>query len=212
VVTDWIDFTRWDPDELHAQWSAARPFPHVILDDLVAEDKLQELRTAVSREPHTPNIEHFYEMMASGLTVKHAVLADFAATLGSRPALDFIGAVSGKTVTRVEMRSYVYLAGSYLLPHSDNRAGVGRLVAYAYYLLPRESCTGGELELFDCDVEAGDVTATRPGPIIEPRGNRMVVFEVSPWSLHQVREVTAGGRVSLSGWFFGDAGTGPGSA
>jgi Rps23 Pro-64 3,4-dihydroxylase Tpa1-like proline 4-hydroxylase len=208
----WIDFSRWNPAELRAAWTAARPFPHVILDDLIAEDRLQELRNAVAREPHTPNIEHFYEMMASGLTVKHEVLADFHAALGSPPALDFLGAVSGKTLTRVEMRSYVYLAGSFLLPHSDHRAALGRLVAYAYYLLPRETCTGGELELFDCDVESGDVVATRPGPVIEPRGNRMVLFDVSPSSLHQVREVTAGGRVSLSGWFFGDAGTGPGSA
>ena len=209
---DWIDFRRWDPGELRARWLAARPFPHVILDDLLPDERLIALRNAVAREPHTPNVEHFYEMMASGMTVQHEVLRDFAASLASEPALGFVRAVSGKPVTRVELRSYVYLAGSFLLPHSDHRDGVGRLVAYAYYLLPRESSSGGELELFECDLVDGDVAATLPAGTIEPRGNRMVVFEVSPASLHQVREVTAGGRVSLSGWFFGDAGTGPGSA
>jgi hypothetical protein len=207
----WIDWSRWDPAELRARWLAARPFPHVVLDDLVAEDRLVALRDAVAREPHSPNVEHFYEMMASGMTVKHPVLQSFGADLAAPAAMAFIRAVSGKPVTRVEMRSYVYLAGSFLLPHSDHRDGVGRLVAYAYYLLPRETCAGGELELFDCELENGDVVATRPAGTIEPRANRIAIFDVSPASLHQVREVTSGGRVSLSGWFFGDAGSGPGS-
>ena len=38
--------------------------------------------------------------------------------------------------------------------------------------------------------------------LVEPRPNRLVVFEVSELSLHQVREVMSGLRLSLAGWFY----------
>jgi Rps23 Pro-64 3,4-dihydroxylase Tpa1-like proline 4-hydroxylase len=199
----WIDFSRWDLPALTAAWRAARPFPHVVVDDVLPEDKLQQLRVAVSREPHTPNVDHFYEMMGSGLPVLHPVLFDFATALGAPDALGAIEAISGKRLGSVEMRSYVYLAGSFLLPHSDCRSDLDRRVAYAYYLLPRETSVGGELELYECDLEGDEVVATRSSTVIEPRGNRLVIFDVSPTTLHQVREVTHGGRVSLSGWYIG---------
>jgi Rps23 Pro-64 3,4-dihydroxylase Tpa1-like proline 4-hydroxylase len=198
----WIDFTRWDPAALAASWRAARPFPYVVIDDLVPEPRLQQLRAAVSREPHGPNVTDLYEMMASASTVSSPVLKEFQAALGAPDALAAISAICGKTLGRVEMRSYVYLAGSYLLPHSDCREEIGRLVAFAYYLLPRESSVGGELELFSVETEDGEIVRTAPAGTIEPRGNRVVLFEVSPTSLHQVREVTEGGRCSLSGWFY----------
>jgi len=44
--------------------------------------------------------------------------------------------------------------------------------------------------------------ATEPAGQIEPRPNRLVVFEVSEASLHQVREVIGGLRISLAGWFY----------
>jgi len=199
----WIDFSRWDVPALTAAWRAARPFPHVIIDDLISEDDLAKLRVAVSQEPHNFNADHFYEMMGSALPMMQPALRELEAALGAPEGLAAVAAISGKRVTRVEMRSYVYLAGSFLLPHSDFHHDLERQVAYAYYLVPRETSTGGELELFECDLEGDDIVATRPALTIEPRANRMVLFDVSPGSLHQVREVTAGGRVSLSGWFSG---------
>ena len=198
----WIDFARWDTTALAAAWRAARPFPYVVIDDLVPEPRLQELREAVAREPHGANITDLYEMMASGPTVTHPTLKDFQAALGAPDALAALSTVSGKTLGRVELRSYVYLAGSFLLPHSDCRDEMGRLIAFAYYLLPRESSVGGELEMFAVDMDGGEVVRTEAAGTIEPRGNRIVFFEVSPSSIHQVREVTQGGRVSLAGWFY----------
>jgi len=46
------------------------------------------------------------------------------------------------------------------------------------------------------------VTEQHPVKCIEPRANRLVLFEVGPAAVHQVRGVTAGARVSLSGWFY----------
>jgi Rps23 Pro-64 3,4-dihydroxylase Tpa1-like proline 4-hydroxylase len=48
----------------------------------------------------------------------------------------------------------------------------------------------------------GDLVRTESARLVEPHGNRLVVFDVSDASLHQVREVTGGLRISLAGWFY----------
>jgi len=195
-----LDFARWDAAALAEAWRVARPFPHVVLDDVLPVDELVRLCEAVARTPHFPNTAEFYEMMAS--PERPAGLAAFHAALDG-PGRDFVARVTGKTPGRASLRSYVYLAGSYLLPHNDLGSGeAGRVAAWAYYLLPRERSTGGELELFDCTLCAGEIVATAPAARIAPIANRLVFFDVSPRSLHQVREVTEGARVSLSGWYY----------
>ncbi len=197
-----IDFSRWKLEPLADAWGAARPFPHVVIDDLVDSSSLASLCQAVAAEPHWPNRGEIYDMMGSGDTVQHPTLRAFADELGAAPSLQAIRAVTGRPVARVEMRSYVYLSGNYLLPHSDCQSRLGRLVAYAYYVWTN-GCTGGELELFDVTMKDGHPIETRPACTIEPRTNRLVLFDVTPASLHQVREVLGGARLSLSGWFYG---------
>jgi Rps23 Pro-64 3,4-dihydroxylase Tpa1-like proline 4-hydroxylase len=60
---------------------------------------------------------------------------------------------------------------------------------------------GGELDLYRCDVAGGAIVRTAIEKTISPRPNRCVLFAVDRLSLHRVREVTAGGRLSLAGWF-----------
>jgi Rps23 Pro-64 3,4-dihydroxylase Tpa1-like proline 4-hydroxylase len=194
------DFAAWDATALGEAWRRARPFPHVVVDALVPDTALAELRDAVAKEPHWPNHDEIYDMMRSGEPMAHPTLCAFQAELGSAAALATVRAVTGKPVERIEMRSYVFMPGNYLLPHTDCQSQVGRKVAFAYYLWngPLE---GGELDLFDCDVANGRITASRPGTTILPQPNRLVLFDVSLASLHQVREVTIGARLSLSGWF-----------
>jgi hypothetical protein len=201
VADGWIDFASWDVRALGAVWRAARPFPHLVVDELLAPARLEELRAAVAREPHWPDRADLFELMASADPPGDATLAAFAAALdGGRAAL---GAIADKALGRVELRSYVYLPGSYLLPHSDARADARRALAFAFYLSRDDEFEGGELEFFDCTLDgAGEVIATRPAAQLRPAANRLVLFDVSPRSLHQVREVRAGGRVSLSGWFY----------
>ena len=99
------------------------------------------------------------------------------------------------------MRAYAYRPGHYLLPHSDHQHGLQRVLAYAYYLPSPQPAAGGELELFRCRIDNDAIVATDSELLIEPRANRLVVFDVSDVSLHQVREVVGGLRISLAGWF-----------
>lgn len=195
-----IPVARWKLDELARAWATATPFPYVVIDDVVEPETLATLLQAVSQEPHWNNRGEIYDFMASGETVAHPTLRELHAELGSPPVLDAIRAISGRPVTKADLRSYVYVPGSYLLPHADSRASIGRLVAFAYYLWT-EGCEGGELELFACEMAGDELISARPAQQLVPRANRMVLFDVTNASLHQVREVLAGSRVSLTGWF-----------
>ncbi len=198
----WLDPARWNVEELAASWHAASPFPHLVLDDVLAPAGVDALRDALTTERHFPRRGALYEMMASAERPAHRALRRFEAELGCGPVRAALEAVTGRSTTRASCRSYVYLAGSYLLPHTDLDPTTPRRLAYAYYLSEAGSCQGGELELFACDLDGDEVVATRPEARIEPIANRLALFDVSPGSLHQVREVTAGARASVAGWFY----------
>jgi Rps23 Pro-64 3,4-dihydroxylase Tpa1-like proline 4-hydroxylase len=185
---------------LSTRWSASRPFPHVVLDDFVAAEALPALLALVDDEPVERRESDLFAFDATApeptTPALRALREELAASLA--PALSRI---TGKRVTRVDLRAYAYRPGDHLLPHSDHQVGLDRALAYAYYLPSPDPPRGGELELFRCTVDDGAIVAIESALVIEPRANRLVVFEVSDVSLHQVREVLGGLRISLAGWF-----------
>jgi Rps23 Pro-64 3,4-dihydroxylase Tpa1-like proline 4-hydroxylase len=192
----------WPDDaSLAAIWRAARPFPHLVFDDFVSRDALTDLFAVLEEEAvdrYEGDLFRFEASAPEPATAEFRELRDgFAATLAPR-----LARVTGKPVTRVDMRAYAYRPGHYLLPHSDHQDGLARALAYAYYLPSPEPPAGGELELYACRVAEREIVATDSALVIEPRANRLVVFDVSDVSLHQVREVLGGLRISLAGWFY----------
>jgi Rps23 Pro-64 3,4-dihydroxylase Tpa1-like proline 4-hydroxylase len=182
-------------------WRTAAPFPHLVFDDVLAPDALAELMAILEEEA----IEHYendiYSFDASHPTAisdsLRRVRDDLGSTFGAA-----LARITGKAVTRADMRAYAYRPGHFLLPHSDHQMGVGRQLAYAFYAPSPEPPQDGGLELYRCDLEDGEVVRAESARIIEPRANRMAIFDVSDVSLHQVREVLGGLRVSLAGWFY----------
>jgi Rps23 Pro-64 3,4-dihydroxylase Tpa1-like proline 4-hydroxylase len=176
--------------DLSAASLVTEPFRHVIIDD--ACERPDELLAVVDEEgveAYESDIFKFEATAPEPRSPEFCALRDaFAAELA--PALSRL---TGRAVSRCDMRAYAYRPGHYLLPHTDHQDGLLRQLAYAYYLPSPEPPTGGELELF-----AGMQSAK----LIEPRDNRLVIFEVGDTSLHQVREVLSGLRISLAGWFY----------
>ncbi len=192
----WIDL-----DASASAWRTAEPFPHLVVDDFVAAAELPALFAILDEEPVERYEADLYVFDASAPEPQTAAMRElrdgFASALG--PALSRI---TGRAVTRADMRAYAYRVGHYLLPHSDHQDELHRALAFAYYLPSPEPPVGGELEMYACRGERGELTATTPAKLIEPRDNRLVVFDVGDVSLHQVREVLGGLRLSLSGWFY----------
>lgn len=192
---------RVDVDPLAASWRAAEPFPHVVIDDVVAASELDTMLAILDDEP----VEHAQgDIFAFDATAPEPTTAEFRA-LRDQFAAELAPAltrISGTLVSRADMRAYAYRPGHYLLPHTDHQDGLGRVLAYAYYLPTPAPAYGGELEFYRCKLEHGELVSTDTAKLIEPRANRLVVFEVSERSLHQVREVLDGLRLSLAGWFY----------
>lgn len=183
-----------DEDALAAAWRAATPFPYVVIDDVVPAGDLMEVLDEEGVARYEADLFAFEASPPNGLADLRVRFAEALAPLLSR--------VTGKPVTRADMRAFAYRPGHYLLPHTDHQAGLERLLAYAYYLPSPESPRGGELELYRCELKDGELAVTEPATRIEPKPWRLVVFDVSDVSLHQVREVLGGLRISLAGWFY----------
>ena len=182
-----------DEPSLASRWRSATPFPHLVFDDFVAPG-LMEVLDEEHVDRYEGDLFAFEASRPGGMT---KVRDEFAAVLG--PALSRI---TGKPIASADMRAFAYRPGHYLLPHSDHQEGLERVLAYAYYLPSPEPPVGGELELFRCEHVNGEVVATESALVIEPKPHRLVVFDVSDVSLHQVREVLGGLRISLAGWFY----------
>ena len=197
-----IDLARLADPALAAAWRAARPFPHAVIDGFTSEDARATLVGALEDESASVIRDEIFEVTASAVSVEDARLRRFHAALQSPEVLSAIAAVHGERVTRADLRAFAYEAGHYLLPHTDHQEGVGRAVAYAFYLDTTPDLEGGELVLFDCTRSGGAIAAAREAEVIAPRPNRLVLFEVGDASLHEVREVTRGMRISLAGWFY----------
>ncbi|UYV80316.1 hypothetical protein LAZ67_18002376 [Cordylochernes scorpioides] len=101
----------------------------------------------------------------------------------------------------VDMTAARYEYTDTLLCHDDELEG--RRIAYIYYMVtPWKENDGGTLDLFNTDAES------HPHQVVKslvPEHNKLIFFEVSPVSFHQVREVINEDKVrlSVSGWFHG---------
>jgi Rps23 Pro-64 3,4-dihydroxylase Tpa1-like proline 4-hydroxylase len=193
----------WDSRDLRAlarSFRRARPFPHVILDGLLSPLDHARVMDDFRWEPHRLLEDEIYRQMRAGDPPQRPVVRAFRDHLVSMLGCSKVAQICGQPLSRGDGAGYVYLEGHYLLPHADWRPGEGRALAYAYYISPPEA--GGELELFDCTLERGEIVRTRPARRIAPRANRLVLFEVSQRALHQVREVTRGARMSIAGWYY----------
>lgn len=179
--------------DLRATYAAAWPFPHLVVDDLLPAASIDALFAILDDEPVERYRADLYTFDATAPEPTTAAFAEVRAELAATLA-PIVADLAQRPCTRCDLRAYAYRVGDYLLPHTDHREHLERQVAFIYYLPSPEPPVGGELELF-----ATDYASAR---VIEPRGNRLVLFGVSDTSLHQVREVTAGLRLSLAGWFY----------
>lgn len=201
----WQLGSAWrDEDALARSWRAAAPFPHLVLDDALDAASLPALLELFEEEPverAQSDIFAFEATAPEPETPPLRALRDALTALWA-PRLARIAGLAEGALGRIDLRAYAYRPGDYLLPHTDHQQHLGRVLAYAYYLPTPEPPEGGELELFSCRFEGGELSEIASARVIEPRPNRLVVFEVGDRSLHQVREVLRGLRLSLAGWFY----------
>lgn len=197
---------RWLEGDAAARFRAATPFAHLVVDDFVPERVHAELRAAFDDEDAERLQDEIFDVTASASPPVSGALAAFHAALEDRSVLDVVSEIAGEPLVSVETRAYVYASGQYLLPHADRDEGRRRALAYAFYVDAMKDdegrdLEGGELDLYETEMRDGDIVRATVRTTIAPRANRCALFAVGPASLHRVREIRAGVRLSLAGWF-----------
>lgn len=169
-------------NNLVAEGYAELPFPHKIIDDFLPEDLfirlcefLEEVETS-EKECDLFQFEQSNELTA----IKNPVLLELQ---------EYLRKETGRK--QLDMFAAFYHDTDYLLPHDDRLEG--RKIAYTFYLAAPEA--GGELSL----IETKEPYEKHSIAVVP---NRLVLFEVSEKSWHEVEEVRGElPRISISGWF-----------
>ncbi|MEZ4399225.1 MAG: 2OG-Fe(II) oxygenase [Kofleriaceae bacterium] len=170
----------------HDAYHAASPFPHVVIDGLLGDDRSATLARAfpTADHPHWKRRDHVQQARLSQLARSDFAevageLRWFLAELGSQAFLDFLAAVTGQRGLIADPHftgagPIATLPGGHLALHTDfNRDSarhLDRAVTVLYYLPPTwDPAWGGDLELWDR-------TRSRCEVAIAPVRDRLVVM------------------------------------
>ena len=186
------------------RFSAATPFPHLLLRDLLLPGRIAELEAALDRVAFERKESDLFSLWQSGDLAgsRDAFLRVFIGFLGSDDLRSYLEAIIGTRLAprAVDCAATRYDDGDHLLCHDDRLEG--RKLAYILYL--GESFTakdGGALCLLSSNRDGTPCEVVTRYP---PRRNSLAIFLVSPTSHHTVSENVGGKRrVAVSGWFHG---------
>jgi Rps23 Pro-64 3,4-dihydroxylase Tpa1-like proline 4-hydroxylase len=204
AVADWIAPAYHDPRALAARYQNATPFPHIVLHNVLREEKADALRDAVRELIATKQFEHkesdLFSLAQSPnlLLTKNKTLAAFRDFLKSSEWTSYMKTLTGVLLTGTELDygASLYTRKDFLLCHDDQVTG--RKIAYVYYVGPDFTAEdGGALALLDTNNK-------HPGDVAKryaPHYNSLALFTVDAVSWHEVEEVlTDTPRLSINGW------------
>jgi hypothetical protein len=182
---------RADPAALRDRYLGARPFPHIVLDELFADDTLQRVLAEFPRPDEIPwaRFDSPTERKL-GYTYKATLgpaLQEFLWRMNSAPVLEFLEAMTGIEGLIPDpyfggAGPHQILPGGFLKVHADfnwhPKLKLDRRLNLLVYLNRdwREEY-GGHLELWNTD-------ATRCVERVLPVFNRTVVFSTTDVSFH----------------------------
>lgn len=180
-----------DPEALNAGYQAARPFPHIVIDNLFPQDMLEQVREVFPR-PDGIEWRRFDNAEEKKLGFWHTCeidpyLYDFLQAMNAPPMLKFL-----ETLTGIEglvpdpyfggAGLHQILPGGFLKVHADfnvhPKLNLDRRLNMLIYLNKDwQDEWGGHLELWD----AGITTCHEK---IAPLFNRTVIFSTTDTSFH----------------------------
>jgi hypothetical protein len=185
--------------DLFDDYRHAKPFPHLVLDDLFPPDRLDALLDELPPASgenwvHERNERYVKSNLRSAVHLQEHAYA-FTSVLHSAAFLYFLTELTG--IKALLPDPYLRGAGFHIMEeggrfevhadtNTDNYCGLHRRLALMIYLNKDwRPDLGGQLELWNQD-------ATRCEKVIEPQFNRTVIFEIGDTNFHAVRPVVSG--------------------
>ncbi|XP_004067239.1 prolyl 3-hydroxylase OGFOD1 [Oryzias latipes] len=199
----WGCGTHWSQGNVELD---CHPFPHCIIKNFLSSKTFGEnlQRELLELNFHEKSNDLYKFKQSDDLKKrKEPHIAGLRAALFG-PFRSWLGDVLGVELeTTVDVSCARYEYTDVLLCHDDELEG--RRVAFILYFVPPwESSDGGTLDLYATDSHFQPQSIAKS---LVPSWNTLVLFEVSPVSFHQVREVLSQDkcRLSVSGWFHGSS-------
>lgn len=188
-----------DLQALHQEYRTAKPYPHLVVDNLFPAAMLEAVLADMSRQSDATWIdeheEHFAKKnLRSAVDLEEESFQLFA-RLHSAPFLLLLSELTG--IRGLLPDPYLTAAGPTIMPpggkfdihadrNTDHYSGLRRRVVMLVYLNKDwDPAYGGQLEIWD-------KTATTRVRAIDPIFNRAVFFEIDDTHFHAVRPVTPG--------------------
>ncbi len=188
-------------DEYQEEYKQNSPFPHLAIDEFFIEEKLDEVISALEDEEFfLKEADLFQFIQTSDLSESsNPIFREFVSFLLSEEFQSFIEAITSCKLSRkkVDVTGNIYSDTDYLICHDDKLPE--RKIAFIFYLTDLKEKIGGSLNLFESEHSYPTIVTKK----IIPRYNRLMFFEVTPTSFHEVEEVVGEYfRVSLTGWLY----------
>lgn len=205
TFTDWIDqdtLENLNITHLAESFSTAKPFPYLVIENFLSEEKQQVLLTAIKEEPFLEKFSDLFSFKQthdlSGTSV--AVLKEFRSFLSSKPFLHLIEKITDLELTEgiIDLHGSLYEKADYLLCHDDDLQG--RKIAFMFYLSDLDKGDGGLLELYDeHEGDAGEIKER-----VVPKKGSLAFFAIDGHPYHAVSEIIKDKqRYAIAGWFHG---------
>jgi len=195
-----FNIQKQDLRKLNEKFKKSKPFPHVLVEDLLSENDAKKLQTALKKEPFVEkDSDLFHLFQTSDLeTAQRQEMKEFYKFVKSGDFAAFMRKITGIPVeaSALDVAGSLYKNTNYLLCHDDKVED--RKIAYVYYLNEDfDEEDGGALALLE-DVKG------KPGKVVKrysPQWNSLMVFAVSSKSWHAVEEVIGKkDRYAIGGW------------
>jgi Rps23 Pro-64 3,4-dihydroxylase Tpa1-like proline 4-hydroxylase len=191
--------------ELAEQYKHAKPFPHLVLDNIFPNEWLDDVLNEIPEMSDAKWVHERQERLTKSNLRSAVELGEagfqFAAFVNSAKFLFLMSELTG--VWALLPDPYMGGAGYHVVPsggkfdvHADRNidqvTGLRRRAVMLVYLNKSwKSEYGGQLELWD-------TTGSRCEKVIEPTFNRAVIFEVADQNFHGVRPVVTEERARKS--------------
>lgn len=177
-------------------YKSAKPFPHVVLDEMFSSDLLDQLVDEIPTLNREKWVSHNEDRLVKSNLRSAIDLGEagyeLTAFLHSAMFLYFLSEVTG--IWGLLPDPYLGGSGYHVLPpggkfdvhvdrNTDHGTGLTRRLAMLIYLNRNWDHTyGGQLELWNAD-------GTRCERVIEPAFNKTLIFEIGDQNFHGVRPV-----------------------
>lgn len=206
MLQDWLSpqlFNQENLQNLRRQFANAKPFPHIVVNNFLQENKATKLLEVIKKEEFIEKESDLFKFKQTHdfHFSKNKTIKQFHSECLNWEFFNLISQITNsKFKGTLDMSSSLYESTSFLLPHDDKLEG--RKIAYILYLSKNfKKEDGGSFTLYNTKKEKNNFIPTTAAKKYLPLWNSLLLFEVSPISFHEVEEnFSEKSRYTIGGW------------